>query len=456
MTRVLADSSEHGSDNDELETAAPRRPGTGAAIAVTLGVAVSLAPGLLPRTPTAQGLLTGVLVALAVGVGGLLRMLLRRGPFDPDRRLRIPILAGCALVVAAAVAQAWRWQNRLRTAMGFPHAGLLYWLECAVGATLVAATLIGVCGGIRWATRRVRRARGLTVALIAALAVPLALLPTLTGSQRPARAAADPTGPQAVSLTAADRTGPAMNWSSLGSEGRRFMSGPGRAIRVYAGLESAPDLDSRVALAMRELEHSGGLSRGNIVVMVPTGSGWVDANAATGMSRRFGGDVAMVALQYTDTPSWVSFLFDRRTAELSQRALFSALEHRLSGLKHPPHLYIYGQSLGATAGSAVFTDDADQRRRACAALWAGPPADRVHRSGATVLANSSDPVVQWSPELLWRAPDLTGVRPDAPHPQWVPFVTFVQTSADLLSALSTPPGHGHRYGIDQGTALGGC
>jgi len=418
-------------------------------VAITLGIAVSLAPGLLPRTPTAQGLLTGVLVALAVGVGGVLRMMLRRSLFEADRRLRTPTLAGCAMVRAAD------WQNRLRAAMGFPDVGIVYWLECAGGAVLVAAALIGVCRGIRWAARRVRRARGVTVALVAALAVPLVLLPTLADSRRPA--AADTTGPQTASVMRSGGTESAMSWSTLGTEGRRFVSGPpGRAVRVYAGLESAPDLNSRVALAVRELDRSGGLHRSNIVVMVPTGSGWVDAHAAAGMDRRFGGDVALVALQYTDTPSWVSFLFDRGIAERSQRALYAALERRLSGLKHPPHLYIYGQSLGATAGSAVFSDDADQQRRACAGLWAGPPAGRVHRAGATILANMSDPVVQWSPELLWRAPDLTGARPDAPHPQWIPFVTFVQTSADLLSALSAPPGHGHRYGIDQGTAMGAC
>lgn len=425
---------------------------TGTAVAIALGVAVSLAPGLLPRTPMAQALLTGVLVALAVGIGGLLRVVLRRSLFDGDRRLRTPALVGCAVLVAAAVAQAGHWQNRLRAAMGFPDVGIAYWLECAVGATLVATALIGVCRAMRWAARRIRRTRGLTVALVAALAVPLALLPTLADSRR--SAAADTT---AVSVMRSAGTDTAVvSPSTLGSEGRKFMSGATRAVRVYIGLESAPDLNSRVALAVRELERSGGLRRSNVVVMVPTGSGWVDAHAAAGMDRRFDGDVAMVALQYTDTPSWVSFLFDRGVAGRSQRALYAALERRLSELKDAPHLYIYGQSLGATAGSAVFADDADQQRRTCAAVWAGPPAGRVHRSGATVLANSSDPVVQWSLELLWRAPDLTGVRADAPHPQWIPFVTFVQTSADLLSALSAPPGHGHRYGIDQGTAMGTC
>ncbi|MQY23284.1 hypothetical protein NRB20_64120 [Nocardia sp. RB20] len=44
----------------------------------------------------------------------------------------------------------------------------------------------------------------------------------------------------------------------------------------------------------------------------------------------------------------------------------------------------------------------------------------------------------------------------APHPPWIPIVGFLQTSVDLLAALTPTPGHGHRYGTDQGTTLGTC
>ncbi len=429
---------------------------SGTMVATTLGTAISLAPGLLPRTPTAQGPISGLLIAVAVGVGAVVRMALRQYRFEASARWpRMAIPAVCALIVAGSVVHAQYWQDRLRAAMGFPDIGVAYWLECAVVAGLVAAALVWSCRGMCWAARHARRTRGITLTIVAALALQLALLPMMADSRQPTAARAD-TATQPVSAMRSGSAESAVEWSTLGSGGRKFLAGPSSALRVYIGLEAAPDINSRVALAIHELERRGGLNRSNIVIMVPTGSGWIDAHAAAGMDRRFGGDVAMVALQYSDTPSWVSFLFDRRTAERTQAALFTALERRLSGLKHPPHLYIYGQSLGATAGSAVFTDDADQRHRVCAAVWAGPPAGRVHHAGATILANSSDPVVQWSPELLWHAPDLIGVRADAPHPPWIPVVTFLQTSADLLSALSAPPGHGHRYGTDQGTAMGSC
>ncbi|MGH8881338.1 MAG: alpha/beta-hydrolase family protein, partial [Stackebrandtia sp.] len=247
-----------------------------------------------------------------------------------------------------------------------------------------------------------------------------------------------------------------VSWDSLGAEGRKFVAERGRSARVYIGLDSAPDLNSRIALALREIERAGGFRRGHLVLMVPTGSGWLDANAAHGLDERFGGDATLVGMQYSKAPSWATFLFAREDAERSARGLFTAIEERLATIADPPKLYVYGQSLGATAGSAIFTDDRDERSRVCAALWAGPPAAAVHHGGATVVANSSDPVVQWTPQLLWRAPDLTGTRPDAPHPPWLPVVSWVQTTADMLSALGPGPGHGHRYGIDQGTALGSC
>lgn len=437
-------------------------PRTGTVVAVAAGTVVSLAPGLLPRTPVAQGLLTGALVALFVGVGAVVRMMLRHRSSGMEQRwVRCAVTAGCALVVALAAVRAEWWQNRLRAAMGFPDVGVGYWLECAVAALVVAVTLIGSARALRWVVRWAMRARNVTLTIVAALAIQIALMPAMADGRRPADARADaPTdsaSARQISESLSGSTESAVDWSSLGTQGRKFMSADaGRAVRVYAGLDSAPDLNSRVALAIRELERSGGLDRSNLVVMAPTGSGWVDEHAVTGLARRFGGDVALVAVQYSDAPSWVGYLFGRDAAEQSQRALFTALERRLSDLKHPPRLYIYGQSLGATAGSSVFTDDADQRHRVCAALWAGPPADRVHHAGARILANSSDPVVQWSPELLWHAPNLTDTRPDAPHPPWIPVVGFIQTSVDMLTALTPAPGHGHRYGADQGTALGAC
>ncbi|MBF5001413.1 alpha/beta-hydrolase family protein [Nocardia sp. BSTN01] len=438
-------------------------PRTGTLMASAAGVSASLAPGLLPRTSVAQALLTALLVLIALGVAGLGRKVLGHWAIDTDartRRFRNAIVIACCAITGATLIHAWYWQNRLRAAMNFPPVGARYWLHWAIGVVAVVVPILLILRGLRWAARYVGRLRAAALVTATVLACQFALLPAIVNWQRSAFASADaamdPTVVRPVSYTRSGSPESAVSWASLGAEGRKFVAERGRSVRVYIGLDSAPDLDSRVALAIREIERSGGFDRGHLVMMVPTGSGWIDAGAARGLDERFDGDATLVGMQYSQAPSWATFLFARADAERSARALFTGIERHLAGLAHPPKLYVYGQSLGATAGSAIFADDRDERARVCGALWAGPPASAVHRGGATVLANSSDPVVQWSPRLLWRAPDLIGTRHDAPHPMWLPGLSWVQTTADMLSALAPGPGHGHRYGSDQGTALGSC
>ncbi|MEV6767966.1 alpha/beta-hydrolase family protein [Nocardia sp. NPDC051030] len=433
-------------------------------MAVVLGVCASLAPGLLPRTPSAQAMVTALLVLVGLGLTGIGRFVLRRTRFGGGDRLarwRWPVAGVGGFGVVCTMVQAGHWQNRLRDAMGVGSIGAAYWVHWALVSALIVGIVVGICRGVRWAGRRLGKLR--SAALVAALGVgaQFVMVPTVVEWRRAAYASADafldPALVQPVSPTRSGSPGSMAGWTSLGAQGRRFVAGtPEHTVRVYVGLHSAPDLDARVALAVRELERTGGFERKNLVVTVPTGSGWIDSDAAKGLDKRFGGDVSLVGLQYSDAPSWVTFMFGRAAAEESARALFTAVEQRISTMANPPKLYVYGQSLGALGGSAIFADDADEDRRTCATLWAGPPAGDVHHAGATVLANSSDPVVHWSPELLWRPADLTGTRPDAPVPQWLPVLSFLQTSADLLAALNAPAGHGHRYGMDQGTALGSC
>ncbi|MEV0360228.1 alpha/beta-hydrolase family protein [Nocardia sp. NPDC050697] len=424
-------------------------------LATGFAVVASLAPGLLPRSPLTQAMLTALLVALALGGTAAVRALPRRGGARPGQKPawgdraeiadRAPVLALTAAAVLVGCTAAAIWQNTLRTAMDTTPATPAHWALWATLTTALLTTPVLVVRTVRRAPRR---------AAIGALALGVAtvvLVPLPHGAQ----AVASPNSP--LPYTRSGSTYSTVPWDTLGTQGRRFVAdGSADAVRVYIGLDSAPTLDDRVALALRELQRTGGLARRHLVLAVPTGSGWLDAGAARGLETRFAGDVAMVALQYSAAPSWVTFVTGPEKAADSARALFTALERRLSTLPDPPRLYLYGQSLGALGGSGIFPDAADQQRRTCAALWAGPPANAVHRAGATVLANRSDPVVHWSPRLLWHAPDLGTTRPDAPAPEWQPVLSFLQTGADLLGALDAPAGHGHRYGTDQGTAMGDC
>ncbi|MFZ3270237.1 MAG: alpha/beta-hydrolase family protein, partial [Mycobacterium sp.] len=204
-------------------------------------------------------------------------------------------------------------------------------------------------------------------------------------------------------------------------------------------------------------------------------------------------------LQYSYLPSWISFLADRQKSMDSGRMLINAVHDRWEQLPpdHRPKLVLYGESLGSMAGQAAFGWLPDIRRMGFhAVLWVGPPQESplwraliVRRdprstevqpsydSGRTVrfseandpadvarvagppwagtrvlfLQHPSDPVVWWSPDLLFSRPDW--LREPRGHDRtalmrWNPMVTFWQVSADLTNAEGMPGGHGHNYGND--------
>lgn len=427
---------------------------------------MSLAPGLLPRTAAAQAVLTAVTVVLALGIARLALLVIRYTagsvPVTAPRTRRL-VVAVTAAGVLGAVVYAARWQHTLRSAMEVAPTGPGHWVGWAVGAALLTVATVAVVRGCGRLLRRIGWSRALVMTVVAGLPMALFAVPAAVSWGDRTYAAANSTpDPGLVRPVAVTRSGSAesmVSWSTLGREGQRFVTaGPPGAVRVYIGLRSAPDLAARAALAVRELDRAGGFDRSDLVIAVPTGSGWVDARALQGFGTRFGGDVAVVALQYSYAPSWATFVFGRDAATASARALVTAVEQHIAAMPDPPRLHLYGQSLGAFGGSAVFAGAAEQNRRVCSALWAGMPGGGGPAPGArtAVLANTSDPVVHWSLDLLWRRPDLTAARRDAPTPPWLPVAGFLQTTADLLGALGAPPGHGHRYDTDQGTALPGC
>lgn len=431
-------------------------PRVATTLALTGGAVTSLAPSLLPRGPVVQGVLTGILVALCWGVATVARRL-RSGAPTPHRDARAValVLAGVALVWSVATAN--HWQNAVRAAMSAPPIGAGHWAEATVWAGATCLALYAIARGISSAARRLGLLRVLALTVVAGTVLIAGAAPAAadvaTQHFRSTSARIDPTlgsgDPQSL-----------VPWSTLGAEGRRFVAGASdpRGVRTYVGLDSAPDTAARARLAVAELDRAGGLHRSHVVIAVPTGSGWIDGEAARGLERRFAGDVAIVGMQYSYAPSWATFVFGRADAEASARALFAAVSDRIAELPaaERPALHVYGQSLGSVGGSAIFGSTADQRARTCSVVWAGPPAGAVRADGATVLANSSDPVVWWSPALLTQAPDLSTARTDAPVPQWLPVISFVQTGVDLLFALNAPSGHGHRYGDDQGLSMRDC
>jgi uncharacterized membrane protein len=312
---------------------------------------------------------------------------------------------------------------------------------------------------------------------------------------------------QPASPLRAGSPGSLVRWDSLGREGRIFSAtGPDVAqlsavngkpatepVRIFAGLDSAGDAPARAALAVRDLERAGGFTRANLLVATTTGSGFLEPSSVDSFEYLTNGDSAIVSMQYSYLPSWISFLADQRRAREAGRELFDAVYHRWSTLPADarPKLYVFGESLGSFGGETAFSGSYDLANRTSGAVFVGAPSfntlageftaerdprsreiEPVFRNGAIVrftndittdippddrrwegtrvlyLQHASDPIVWWNPDLLLQRPDWLEEargRDVLPQMRWIPFVTFWQVSADLVQSTATPSGHGHVY-----------
>ena len=150
-------------------------------------------------------------------------------------------------------------------------------------------------------------------------------------------------------------TGSLSAWDTLGWQGRTFTgTGPTadqiaatmhrsakEPIRAYAGLATTADAETRAELAVKDLDHAGGFQRANLLVAGTTGSGWINAASADTFEYLTGGDSAIVGMQYSYLPSWMSYLVDQSKAREAGRALFDAVYERWSALpagEPPPSL----------------------------------------------------------------------------------------------------------------------
>ncbi len=97
-------------------------------------------------------------------------------------------------------------------------------------------------------------------------------------------------------------------------------------IRVYAGLSSAKGFKAAAELAARELLRTGGLNRAVVAVANTTGTGWINEAEAASLEYMYNGNTAIVSMQYSFLPSWLSFLVDKENARQSSQALFEAVD----------------------------------------------------------------------------------------------------------------------------------
>lgn len=301
-----------------------------------------------------------------------------------------------------------------------------YWLWAGTWALLVVALgLAGYAGARRLLRVTWRRTpRPLAAALLAGVAV--------------TTAAAGP-----VDVLAPLR-------KDLGPDHVMLTESAAGASRSFAVVDEAPTPEGGADLAVRRMVADGGLQRGAVLIALPTGSGWVNREAVTAIEAQLGGDVAVVSAQYSDLPSWWSFVLDQDPAIRSADALVAAVLSRVGELPpdRRPDIYLHGESLGALAGQAALEDVPTDL--VCGVIWTGAPA------GATSghprernLHNADDPVVHLSSDTIFSEPE------DWPT-LWVPGLSYGTTVLDLGASLLPAAGHGHSYGPEQDWTLPTC
>ncbi|WP_174187013.1 alpha/beta-hydrolase family protein [Nocardia barduliensis] len=512
----------------------PHRYSFGGLLIAVIFVWLSLTPTLLPRGPFFQGLVTGLSAAIGYGIGvlgsKLVRYLVQREAPPGVQKVvrRVVLIIG---IIGTLLMLAWfrDWQSDLRALMNaepFPRPGYLVMVIVSVllfvGLVALARMLSRAVSGVERKVSRVvpRRISAtiigvVTVALLVVLVNGVAVRVIMSGLNESFAALNQETKagdePPTTSLRSGG-PGSLVSWDSLGRQGRAFVSRGstveelsafhgGRPalepIRAYAGLASGGQtIQENARLAADDLERAGGFDRAVVAVATTTGTGWINESLASALEYMYNGDTAIVGLQYSYLPSWLSFLVDRERARQAGEAQFDAVYDKWKRLPSQtrPKLVVMGESLGSFGGESAFGDVENVELRTDGVLFTGPPNANeiwtdvttnrdpgspewlpIYERGETVrfgarapqdlprpdspwgqprmvyLQHASDPIVWWSPKLVLNEPDWLQEQRGydvLDSTRWYPFVTFLQVAADMAVSTSVPDGHGHTYVVD--------
>lgn len=494
----------------------------------TLFFAESLTPTLVPRTFLTQGALSGACFAAGYGFGVAGRWLwaYMELPEPRERWLRparIATVIVCAIVVLYFLWRTTGWQNSIRAVMGLDPVDSAHPVEVGALAVVTFLAIIALARlfklVVRWISRQSARILPRRVAAVIGLAVAILVFWTiangvlvgytfriLDSSFAALDALIEPDRPQPTDPIKTGSAASLVAWPLLGRAGREFVAtGPTRdeiagvtqsealePIRVYVGLGAADTAEARAALALDELKRVGAFERSVLVVVTPTGTGWIDPSALDAVEYLHHGDIASVALQYSYLTSPLSLLAQPDYGSEAARALFAAVYDHWIALPRDarPKLYLHGLSLGAlnsARSTELFELLGDPIQ---GALWSGPPfASAIWRSvtnrrnagtpewlpqfrdgsfvrfmnqdGFTVAADArwgpmrivylqyaSDPITFFDYRDSFRQPDWMNEprgRDVPPELRWYPIVTMLQLALDMAVAGGTPMGYGHVF-----------
>lgn len=296
-------------------------------------------------------------------------------------------------------------------------------------------------------------------------------------------------------------------FEELGLQGRRFVtevvppsqieetlgeSGAKHPVRVYVGVESEPLYSTgRSELALQEMERLGAFERKYLLLVSPTGTGWVDHTVVETAEILARGDIATVCIQYGKAPSFLE-IQGVSLGRAQFRQLLWGVRQRLVGVPEDrrPKVVVFGESLGAWSSSDVIMHQGIagfDHYGIENALWFGLPGlARWSRAGmregrnpltpegtvaafdrfeqyealddasraklrAVVVDHDNDPISQMSLRLAVKQPPWLdgGSRRNVPDGmRWQPVITFIQILADAMNAMVTVPGEYKSFGHD--------
>jgi uncharacterized membrane protein len=299
-------------------------------------------------------------------------------------------------------------------------------------------------------------------------------------------------------------------WESLGAQGRNFIAGGPSAeeifefnvsksaekpIRVYAGLNSGEDIKARAKLVLEEMKRVGAFERSFLVVVTPTGTGWIDAAAVDPFEIMHRGDTAIVGMQYSYLMSPLALLVEPDLSPESSKVLFATVYEYWRQLPaySRPRLYLHGLSLGSYGSDKALSPFNMIDNPISGILWSGPTfgnpiwkdLTKNRNSGSPVwlprigdgrsarfttqqnaldiagsewsrmrivfLQYASDPITFFQVASAFRPPEWMADEraPDVlENLRWYPLITMLQLAVDMLVCTEVPKGFGHVFSAE--------
>ncbi len=489
---------------------------------------ISLMPSLLPRPYLLQGLLSGLTLTIGYGIGVFLRFFWFY--------LEFPKLTGrikhyfqyfastlSFLIFSYAIYASNSWQDEVRSLMGLAPVRDYFHFKMLAIALLLAFTLLFFSRLLfnsfdkirlkmtRVIPNRISNILGLILVIFTVFVFTNNfIISKVVASLDKVYSFADENTDKGISKplnqNATGSTRSLIEWDSIGRTGQNFVAtGPSdedlsvffkertlAPLRIYAGLRSSESVQQRAELVLKELIRINGFNRSKLVIATPTGTGWLDPSAMDPFEYLHKGDTAIVSMQYSYLPSWLTLLVNPEGAKESALALYNTIHKYWSTLPKEtrPNLYVFGLSLGAFGAETSMNVATMIQNPIQGGIFVGAPFPStiapmltkqrnlnspqwlpiIHDSSLVrfsaqqnnlkneswqwgpvrfvYIQYASDPMVFFSLDLYRKEPDwMKGERGHdvSPNFTWYPVITFLQVLFDLPMADRVPRGHSHNY-----------